>query len=154
MDGGIMEIENATEDTRFHDNPLVTGNPSIRFCAGQPLSVSGMPDAWLLNDAGEVSDSVKSSHVALGILPDEAFDATHVSIEKPGDLQLVMLSDGVLEAVNAGHEEYGQDRAKAVLQAVPRDARMEALLTSVFAHQGNAPQHDDMALAVLYLVAA
>jgi diguanylate cyclase (GGDEF)-like protein len=34
----ILLIPDATQDPRFHDNPLVTGAPHIRFYAGRPLS--------------------------------------------------------------------------------------------------------------------
>ena len=33
----IFEIQNAEVDNRFHDNPLVTGEMSVKFYAGAPL---------------------------------------------------------------------------------------------------------------------
>jgi diguanylate cyclase (GGDEF)-like protein/PAS domain S-box-containing protein len=37
---GVMEVPDATQDSRFTDNALVTGGPQIRFYAGAPLTLS------------------------------------------------------------------------------------------------------------------
>ena len=40
LGGDIFEIPDARADPRFADNPLVTGEPQIRFYAGAPLATS------------------------------------------------------------------------------------------------------------------
>ncbi|MEJ1939020.1 GAF domain-containing protein, partial [Nostoc sp. NIES-2111] len=39
LDTEIFEIPDAALDSRFDDNPLVTGDPNIRFYAGTPIEV-------------------------------------------------------------------------------------------------------------------
>ncbi len=40
LDNALMEVSDTLADTRFADNPLVTGEPGIRFYAGAPITLA------------------------------------------------------------------------------------------------------------------
>lgn len=53
LEPNVLHIPDAARDERFHDNPLVTGYPNIRFYAGCPIAA---PDGALVGTVCVVDD--------------------------------------------------------------------------------------------------
>ena len=106
-------------------------NPILRRASGQieRLDVGGLP---------------------FGIMPDVKYDSATVTLA-PGDW-LVIFTDGLVEAVNARDEEYGEARLLSALEAgksaEPADL-LKRLMFELDAFVGNTPQHDDVTCMLL-----
>ena len=106
-------------------------NPILRRTSGQieRLDVGGLP---------------------FGILPEATYDAATVTLA-PGDW-LVVFTDGLVEAVNARDEEYGEARLLTAIDAgkcfSPSDL-LKRLMSELDLFVGTTPQHDDVTCMLL-----
>ncbi len=111
------------------------------------------PVLWRRAESGEILLPCPPG-IALGANAGPLFERTlrakQIDLE-PGDA-LFFYSDGITEAMNERHEEYGEDR---LLQAVARTDGLDAersrdlILEDVASFVGQAPPHDDITLVVL-----
>jgi phosphoserine phosphatase RsbU/P len=106
-------------------------NPILRRASGQieRLTVGGLP---------------------FGILSEAKYESATVTLA-PGDW-LVIFTDGLVEAVNARDEEYGEPRLLTALDAgrsfTPADL-LKRLMAELDLFVGNTPQHDDVTCMLL-----
>jgi len=106
-------------------------NPILRRTSGQieRLTVGGLP---------------------FGIVPEATYDSATLTLE-PGDW-LVVFTDGLVEALNARDEEYGEVRLLSAIEAgrsvEPADL-LRRLMNDLDIFVGNTPQHDDVTCMLL-----
>ncbi len=85
-----------------------------------------------------------------GILPDVKYESATITLA-PGDW-LIIFTDGLVEAENARHDEYGEARLLAAIEAGTSSEPTEMLkrlLAEVDLFVGNTPQHDDVTCLLL-----
>ncbi len=111
--------------------------------------VGGVPEVALLGADGRVRRRFESSHLPLGVVEtdDEGCQVTRSPAE-PGD-QLVMYSDGVIEATNDMAEGFGLLRLEAVLMSHARGMRIDELRIALAEHLAGASAHDDMSALLI-----
>ncbi len=109
----------------------------------------GIPDALFLEDGGSVSMRWPSRHPPLGIMPPELFsNATEtVNYQQPGEL--VLFSDGIIEAENAAGQALSQHGLETVLGSSPKGRRLDLLEEAVLRHLAGRTEHDDLSSIVI-----
>jgi len=121
---------------------LTPGRGSLRYLN------AGHNPPYLLRSGS--TQTLPSSSLPLGMLPDSIFAEGHVEME-PGDL-LVVYSDGLTEARNAAGSEMGVARLEAlfpVLRDLAPERAGERLLEEFRGYVGNERTHDDLSLLLI-----
>lgn len=108
-------------------------NPILRRRSGsiERLDIGGMP---------------------LGIMEDAHYQSGEVVMES-GDW-LVAFTDGVVEAENSLHQEYGEERFITMLHSgvmLAPAMLLNSILVDLDRFVGNAPQHDDVTCILLHM---
>ena len=112
----------------------------------------GMPPAFLQSASRSIRAELSSSHVALGILPDDRFedDCSHTQWH-PGEV-LVLYSDGVIEAMNGAGEPFGMDRLRDSLESSRGGRPVDAVMAALHAHVGSNAAQDDASILAINLL--
>lgn len=94
-------------------------------------------------------ESLDTDGMPVGIMTGVEYGQGYTTLER-GDIA-VLYTDGITEAMNETHEEYGMDRLYEVIRSMKREpAQMisNKILEEVNRFVGTAPQHDDETLLI------
>ncbi len=112
-------------------------------------ATAGHVPALLVRAGSGRVQELRAPGMAMGVLPDVSFEERRVHLE-PGDV-LVCYTDGVTDAMDGGHQAFGRDRLRAVVQAQHHLAAVDlarAIEEAVDAFAGGTAQFDDLTLLI------
>lgn len=145
MNGIIREQSTADRFVAVTLARLDTRNGIIEIWNG-----GNPPAIWLCNGQ---TKQFKSANLALGILENSLVDVRTEVLPWQGEAQLLLFSDGLVEAENVAGEPLGLEALLGGVAPLPGAARLTAAVQRVQDHLGGGAAHDDMSLIVADCVA-
>ena len=112
---------------------------------------AGHNDPILRRQSG-VIERLQNGGLPLGIMEDVLYQSGEVTLQS-GDW-LVTFTDGVVEAENNFHQEYGEQRFLAMVHSgamLTPAMLLNTVMIDLDRFVGNAPQHDDITCMLLHL---
>lgn len=132
---------NSQSGLRFTTAFLAEFDPTTRAIT----YINAGHNAPILRRSSGAVERLSNGGLPLGMWADKTYDPGNLRLQ-PGDW-LVIFTDGVIEAMNARDEEYGEQRLLNVLQggvgATP-DELLRRIMNDLDAFVGLTPQHDDV----------
>ena len=111
--------------------------------------VGGTPEALLFDRWGRPAHEFVSTQLPLGIVDNREIDASPVSFTWDKESQLVLFSDGLVEAENVAGQQFGKAGLIAGAANKAPGERFEAILAALASHLGAAVAADDISLMVI-----
>jgi sigma-B regulation protein RsbU (phosphoserine phosphatase) len=110
---------------------------------------AGQNPPFLVKQGAEPS-RLKAKGLILGYMEDLSYGEGLITFE-PGEV-LLIYSDGVTEAINAGEEEFGEERLSEVLlqnRGSGSERLLDEIISAVRDHTGTTAQADDITVVVI-----
>lgn len=109
----------------------------------------GNPPALLFNRTGEIIRKLASSHLALGILKDDAFDSATELFRWENNCWLTVYSDGLIDAQDVHDVSFGE--VGIIDTLLGGNNPHLSLKNAVLTHLGERDAHDDISIATISL---
>lgn len=111
----------------------------------------GNPPPIFINQQGQILHRWESKHLPLGILNKEEFNAETEIFRWEEAGQLVICSDGLLEAVDEQGKVFGIEQMLQIIKSVKLENRFSILVKAVQRHLAGRLGHDDISLIMINL---
>lgn len=134
--------------------------PADRFVAAAGITIDayrrqisvwngGIPAVIFVTQDGGIAHEWPSRNPPLGVLDDAAFEPRLETWQWEEHGELLLCSDGLIDAEAPCGEPFGRKRLVDTLAQAPADDAFGAVIDAVTAHLAGRDNHDDLSLAAL-----
>jgi len=140
------KVRHALPEKRHVAAQLVTVDPREGVIS---IWNGGMPTAFMLDGFGHHFKEFPLTHPPFGMLAEAEFDDRIEQHAFARGEQLVLVSEGLMEAVGPLGKRFGEEGLAAALVGLPRNQRRNELMAAIDAHLAGVAPSEDMTLLLI-----